>query len=55
MTLKEVASAVDISAHSYVSKLESGEKQPSLEMALKIARLFDVSLDKLAKDELELD
>ena len=54
LTLKETASALDVAAHSYISKLENGEKLPSLEMALKIARLFDVCLDRLVKDELDL-
>ena len=55
MTMKELAAALDISAHSYIGKLEMGEKRPSVEMALKISRLFNVSLDRLLKDELELD
>jgi DNA-binding XRE family transcriptional regulator len=38
-----------------VGDLESGRKNPSVEVALKISRLFNVSLDQLLKDELELD
>lgn len=40
---------------NYISRMERGEKIPNVAMLLKIARLFDVSLDQLAKDELELD
>jgi transcriptional regulator with XRE-family HTH domain len=54
MTMKELADVLDISAHSYISKLENGEKKPSVEMAIKISLIFDVSLDLLLKDELEI-
>jgi hypothetical protein len=35
--------------------LESGRKHPSLELAVEIADYFGVSLDQLARDELELE
>lgn len=54
MTMKELAYALDISAHSYISKLENAEKIPSVEKALKISRLFNISLDQLLKDELDI-
>jgi transcriptional regulator with XRE-family HTH domain len=41
--------------HSHISELETGKRRPSLDLALRLARLFDVSLDQLVKDELELD
>ena len=55
MTMKELANALDISAHSYISKLENGSKTPSVEMAIKISYIFNESLDNLLKDELNLD
>lgn len=55
MTMKELAHALGISAHSYVSKLENGEKKPSVEMAIKISHIFGVSLDLLLKDEYEIE
>lgn len=55
MTMKELAKALNISAHSYVSKLENGEKKPSVDMAIKISRIFGVSLDLLLKDEIEIE
>jgi len=39
----------------HVSGIERGEKVPSLEILLKISRIFDVSSDQLIKDELELE
>ncbi len=55
MSLRQLASELGFSSHGYVGDLESGRKKPSLEVALKIARLFDVSVDSLVKDEIEVD
>ncbi len=55
MSLRQLASELGFSSHGYVGDLESGRKKPSLEVALKIARLFDVSVDSLVKDEVEVD
>jgi DNA-binding XRE family transcriptional regulator len=43
------------SSRGYVGDLESGRKKPSLEVTLKIARLFDVSVDSLVKDEMDVE
>jgi transcriptional regulator with XRE-family HTH domain len=40
---------------SFLWGLEQGRKKPSIEMVLKIADLFAVSLDNLMRDELELE
>ncbi len=55
MTIKELAQAIGQTTHSHISELETGKRPPSLEIALKISRMFSVSIDKLVKDELELD
>ncbi len=55
ITLKELALSLGLSAHGYISELESGKKKPTAEFVLNVARLFDVSTDQLLKDELELD
>ncbi len=55
MTIKELAQAIGQTTHSHISELETGRRPPSLEIALKISRMFGVSVDKLVKDELELD
>ncbi len=54
LTLRELAPLLDIT-FSFISKLENGSQQPSAELIVKIARLFEVSTDKLMFDELELD
>lgn len=54
MTLKELALKLGLSAHGYISELESGKKRPTTEFVLNVARLFDVTTDQLLKDELDL-
>lgn len=54
LTLRQLSDMLGVS-HSYVAKMERGEKTPNVEMVLKIARIFDVSTDVLIKDELELE
>lgn len=55
MTINQLAQAIGHTTHSHVSELETGKRKPSLDLALRLARFFDVSLDQLVKDELELD
>ncbi|MDM8528752.1 helix-turn-helix transcriptional regulator [Anaerolineales bacterium HSG24] len=54
ITLRRLAEQLSTS-HGYIADLESGRRKPSLELARKVADVFDVSVDQLAKDELELD
>jgi transcriptional regulator with XRE-family HTH domain len=55
MTLKELACALGLTAHGYISEIESGKKKPTAEFVLNVARYFNVTTDQLLKDELELD
>ncbi len=54
MTLKELALALGMRAHGYISELEAGKKPPTVEVVLKAARLFGVTTDELLCDEIEL-
>ena len=54
LTLRVLGDLLDVH-HTYVSQLEKGKSIPNANMILKIARFFDVSIDQLMKDELELD
>ncbi len=55
LTLRALATQLDLRAHGYISELESGKKKPTAEFVLKVARLFDVTTDQLLKDELDLE
>ena len=39
----------------YIGDLESGRRQPSLELALQVAELFGVTVDQLARDDVEIE
>jgi transcriptional regulator with XRE-family HTH domain len=54
MTLKELAYALGLTAHGYISEIETGKKKPTAELVLKVARYFKVTTDDLLKDELEI-
>lgn len=55
LTLQEVAQALGLHGHGYLSELETGKKKPTVSITLKLARLFQVSTDQLLKDELEIE
>jgi transcriptional regulator with XRE-family HTH domain len=54
MTLHDVATALGYSAHTHISVLEHGKKQPTAALVLKVAQLFGVTTDQLLRDDLEL-
>ena len=55
MTLKELALALGFPSHSYMSEIERSKKTPTIEMIIKIADVFGVTVDQLVRDELEID
>ncbi len=55
LTMRELAKALGFATHGYIGDLESGRAKPSLELALKIADYFGVSVDRLARDDVELN
>lgn len=55
MTLRELAEALGSPSHGYIGNLESGRRKPTLELAFKIASLFQVPVECLANDDLELN
>jgi transcriptional regulator with XRE-family HTH domain len=54
LTLQQFAESLGYSAHGYISELESGKKTPTVEFVLSVSRVYNVSIDILLKDELEL-
>lgn len=55
LTLRELAAALGYSGTGYLSDIEFGKKYPTADLILKVSRLFGVSMDQLAKDEIALD
>ena len=54
MTQVELAQALEYAAYSYVSEIESGKKDPTVDFVIKVARLFGVTTDQLLRDELDV-
>jgi transcriptional regulator with XRE-family HTH domain len=55
LTLSQLAQKLGLSAHGYISEMESGKKKPTAEIVLMLSRLFEVSTDELLKDELNIE
>lgn len=54
MTLQQLAYTLGLTAHGYISELETGKKMPTVEIVLRAARFFCVTTDQLLKDELDV-
>ena len=55
MTLQELADTLDYHGTGYLSRVETGKQQPSLELAMKVAHVFNVTVDQLVRDDLDLE
>ncbi|MFL5805049.1 MAG: helix-turn-helix domain-containing protein [Roseiflexaceae bacterium] len=57
MTTRDLALALGYTAHSnsYISLIENGKQKPSLNFVLRTAQFFNVSADRLTRDDLELE
>lgn len=54
LTLRQLAVELETD-DGHISRIEHGQKKPSLELLLRMSRFFEVSTDQLIKDELEVD
>ena len=55
ISLRQLAAELGLSVHGHIAQIERGERKPSADLIIKIARFFDVSADRLMMDELEVD
>jgi transcriptional regulator with XRE-family HTH domain len=55
LTVRELASILEIRSHSHIVGLEAGKHNPSADLILKIADFFDVTTDQLMRDNLEIN
>jgi transcriptional regulator with XRE-family HTH domain len=55
LSVRGLAREFGFSSHSYISEIETGKKRPSMELVIKIADRFGVSVDQLVRDELEIE
>ncbi len=54
LTTRQLAKQLG-TTNSQISRIENGLRQPSGDLIVRIADFFDISLDKLMRDELNLD
>jgi transcriptional regulator with XRE-family HTH domain len=54
LTIRQLVPALEVS-DSYITQIELGKKTPSAKLVLKISLFFNVPLDYLMRDDLELD
>lgn len=55
LTLKDLTAQLGYKAHGYISEIETGKKTPTVSFALGVAELFNVTIDNLLKDELDIN
>jgi transcriptional regulator with XRE-family HTH domain len=55
MSLRQLAAILEVKSHSHLAEIESGKSKPSVDLLVKMMRLFDVSCDQLLEDDQELD
>jgi transcriptional regulator with XRE-family HTH domain len=55
MNLVELAYALGYAGSGHVSQIETGRRGPTVDLVLKVSKLFDVSADVLLDDEQELN
>lgn len=55
LTARKLAAILEIREYGYIHKIEVGRKEPSIEFINKVSNFFNVSIEKLVNDELELD
>lgn len=54
LTQRELAEKLGYSDHSHIAFVEHGKRNPTVELLLKVADLFQVTTDQLVRDEIEL-
>ncbi|MCB0177781.1 MAG: helix-turn-helix transcriptional regulator [Anaerolineae bacterium] len=54
ITVRQLASILEIKSHSHIVGLEANKHKPSADLILKIANFFKVTTDQLMRDDLEI-
>ena len=55
LTQAQLAAQLGTVTQSYISHLEAGRKEPSIEFVLMVADAFNISLDYLLRDTISVD
>lgn len=55
MTVRALAAALGYTGYGYIHGIERGTYKPTAEIALRVSLLFNVPIDQLLRDDLEID
>ena len=55
LSLRELASILEVNSYSHLAEVESGKSKLSVEMLINLADFYAVSTDQLLRDHLEID
>jgi transcriptional regulator with XRE-family HTH domain len=55
LTQKELADRLGLASQAYISNVEAGRKTPSLDVIVRLSRLFAVTTDYLLRDTIPLE
>ena len=54
LTTRELGNMLDVD-QSYITRMENGKRHPNVVMAIKIADIFNKTVDQLVRDEIDLE
>ena len=55
LSIRKLTREFGFKSHSYISRIEAAKLTPSIDFIIRVADRFEVSVDVLVRDELELD
>jgi len=55
MTVRELTRALGYTGYGYIHSIELGKSKPTIDLALRVALLFNVSTDQLLRDDREVE
>ncbi len=55
LSLRQLASILEVKSYSHIAEIESGKSMPSVKLLFKIANFFNITTDQLMQDGLEVD
>jgi transcriptional regulator with XRE-family HTH domain len=54
LTVRELATILEMKSHSHIADMENGRSKPSVELLIKLADFFEVTTDQLLRDDQEI-
>jgi transcriptional regulator with XRE-family HTH domain len=54
LTVRELATMLEMKSHSHIADMENGRSKPSVELLVKLADFFEVTTDQLLRDDQEI-